>query len=201
MRVLRAATEAEVVAAFLRGELDSPRWGERLRELLREEDVDASLVRTPNVEDAAEGAYRARLLDRHRAWLRREGLFDGFPERVEWSRVALSPEEVLAIRYINWEWWLRISCGSRSPVDAAARIRRGEIAGVTAEEHEPIAAHLRAAKPSAELIAVAPPDRSRLVVVEGHVRLTAYALYPEYLPAELEIYLGTAPDMHRWTEF
>src|SRR5918912_2242127 len=93
MRVLRAATEAEVVAAFLRGELDSPRWGERLRELLREEDVDASLVHTPNVEDAAEGAYRVRLLDRHRAWLRREGLFDGFPERVEWSRVALSPEE------------------------------------------------------------------------------------------------------------
>jgi hypothetical protein len=201
MRLIRAASEAEVVAAFLRGELDSPRWGDRLLELLREDGVDPAVVRAPSLDDADERTYRARLLDRHRAWLRREGLFDGFPEQVEWSRAALVPEEVLTIRYINWDSWLRISNGTRRPGDAAARIRRGEIAGVTAEEHEPIAARLHAAEPPAELIAVAQPDRSQLVVVEGHVRLTAYALYPEYLPAELEIYVGTAPDMHRWTEF
>jgi hypothetical protein len=201
MRIVRAASEAEVVAAFLRGELDSPRWGERLLELLREDGVEPAVVRAPDLDDAGECAYRARLLDRHRSWLRREGLFDGFPERVDWSRAALVPEEMLAMRYINWDWWLRISGGTRRPVDAAARIRRGKMAGVTVEEHEPIAARLQATEPPAELIAVAAPDLSRLVVVEGHVRLTAYALYPEYLPAEVEIYVGTAADMHRWTEF
>jgi hypothetical protein len=201
MRIVRAASEAEVLAAFLRAELDSPRWGTRLLELLAEDDVDESVLRTPDLADAGECAYRARLLDRHRAWLRREGLFEDFPERVEWSRVALAPDEVLAIRYINWDWWLQASDGTRRPVDAAARIRRGEIAGVTPEEHEPIAAGLQATEPPPELIVVAPPDRSQLVVVEGHVRLTAYALYPQYLPAELEIFLGTAEDMSRWTEF
>jgi hypothetical protein len=159
------------------------------------------VLRAPNLEDADEADYRARLLDRHRAWLRREGLFEGFPERVDWSRAALGPDEVLAIRYINWDWWLWITHGTRRPADAAARIRRGEIAGITPEEHESIAARLHATESPVELIAVAPPDRSRLVVVEGHVRLTAYALYPEHLPAELEIYVGTAADMHRWTEF
>jgi hypothetical protein len=201
MRILRRASEDEVLASFLRGELDSPRWGDRLVELLREDDAADSVLRTPNLGDADECAYRARLLDRHRAWLRREGLFDGFPERVEWSRTALAPDEVLAIRYINWDWWVRITNGTRRPVDAAARIRRGEVAGITAEEHEPIAARLHATEPPAELIAVAPPDRSQLVVVEGHVRLTAYALYPQYLPLELELFLGTAEDMNRWTEF
>jgi hypothetical protein len=120
MRLIRAASEAEVVAAFLRGELDSPRWGDRLLELLREEGVDPAVVRAPSLDDADERTYRARLLDRHRAWLRREGLFEDFPERVEWSRVAFGPDEVLAIRYINWDWWLRISNGTRRPVDAAA---------------------------------------------------------------------------------
>jgi hypothetical protein len=201
MRLVRAASEAEVVAAFLRGELDSPRWGDRLLDLLREDGVEPAVVRAPSLDDADERTYRARLLDRHRAWLRREGLFEGFPERVKWSRVALGPNEVLAIRYINWDWWLRISDGTRQPVDAAARIRRGDIAGVTAEEHEPIAARLHATQPPAELIAVASPDRARLVVVEGHVRLTAYALYPQYLPAELEIFLGTAPDIEHWSKF
>ncbi len=55
------------------------------------------------------------LLARHRGWGRSEGLFAGFPEEVEWHRVAATPDEVLDIRYINWDWWLRISAGTRDP--------------------------------------------------------------------------------------
>jgi hypothetical protein len=201
MRIVRTASEAEVVAAFLRGELASPRWRDRLLALLREDGVDELVVSRPNVDDLQESAYRETLLDRHRGWLTREGLFDGFPERIDWSRAALTPEEVVAIQFIDWDWWLELSGGTRRPVDAAARIRRNEVAGASAEWHEPIAARLRSAEPPAELIAVGPPDLSRLVVLEGHVRLTACALYPEYLPAELEIFLGTAQDVDRWTEF
>jgi hypothetical protein len=44
-------------------------------------------------------------------------------------------------------------------------------------------------------------ERSRpdfLVLVEGHVRLTAFFLYPEMLPEEMELYLGTAIGLDRW---
>jgi hypothetical protein len=198
VRILRPVSEAEVVAAFLRGELASARWREGLLELLGEE---VSPVTTPNLNDEEENAYRARLLDRHRGWLRREGLFNGLPERIDWCRAGLTPEEVLAIRYIDWDWWLRVSGGNRSPLDAARRIRAGLVPGGNAEWHEPIAARLASADPPAELIAVGPPDRSRLVVMEGHVRLTAYALYPAHLPDELEIYLGTSAEIDRWSEF
>jgi hypothetical protein len=92
MRIVRTATEAEVVAAFLRGELESPRWRDRLLALLREDRADASVVNSPRLDDASENADRAALLDRHRDWLRRKGLFDGLPERIEWSRAALSPD-------------------------------------------------------------------------------------------------------------
>jgi hypothetical protein len=201
MRVVRTVTEAEVVAAFLRGELDSSRYGERLRELLTEDGAEISVLREPNVSDEEQNTYRARLLDRHRAWLRRKGLFESLPERIDWCRAALTPDEVLAIRYINWDWWLRISGGSRSPLDAADRIRRGLVPGTTAEWHEPIAARLRSDEPPADLITVAPPDRSSLILMEGHVRLTAYALFPDYLPDELELYLGTSEEIERWSEF
>ena len=83
-------------------------------------------------------------------------------------RVALVPDEVLAIRYINWDWWLRISDGTRRPVDAAARIRRGEVAGITAEEHEPIAARLDTAGLPAEL--TEPPRTCPLVGVLNAAR-------------------------------
>jgi hypothetical protein len=108
---------------------------------------------------------------------------------------------VLSILYIDWDWWLHVSAGSRRPLDAAARIRAGEIPGSTVEEHEPIAARLRSADPPSELIVVTPPDHSRLVLLEGHFRLTAYALFPECLPDELEVFLGTSAEIGRWGLF
>jgi hypothetical protein len=35
-------------------------------------------------------------------------------------------------------------------------------------------------------------------VLEGHARLTAYALRPEALPAELEVLLGRSPGIAEW---
>jgi hypothetical protein len=54
---------------------------------------------------------------------------------------------------------------------------------------------------SPELIAVTTPARTPLVLVEGHTRLTAYALFPEYLPEELEILLGISAQMKQWCQF
>jgi len=195
MRIVRAAREAEVVAAFLRAELESPRWGARLQAFLDEDARDAAVLQDPGAD-----AYRAELLDRHRGWLRRQGLFAGLPTELEWSLAALAPDEVLAIRYINWDWWLTASGGSRRPEDAAGRIRRGEIPGVTVAEHEPIAAQL-AAPDAPELIAVGPPDFGSLVLLEGHARLTAAALFPDRLPPELDLFVGASSDIQRWSEF
>jgi hypothetical protein len=66
-----------------------------------------------------------RVLDRHRGWLERIGLFQGLPRDLEWTLVALTPEEVLAMRYIDCHWWLELSDGTRDPRVAADRIRRG----------------------------------------------------------------------------
>src|SRR4029453_9493254 len=149
MRIIRVSSEAEVVAAFLRGELDSPRYGERIRELLPAAGLDESALLAPELEDAEANARRARVLEEHRAWLRRDGLFGGFPEEVEWRLVGLHPDEVLSILYIDWDWWLLISDGTRLPLDAAARIRAGEVPGSGVEWHEQIAARLRTGVPPA----------------------------------------------------
>jgi hypothetical protein len=198
MRLLRESSEAEVVATFLRAELDSSRYGDTVRALLGEAGETEDLLRRPMVADQRENDVREELLDRYRGWLRREGLFGGFPENVDWSLAALTREEMLSILYIDWDWWLRISGGTRRPVDAAARIRAGEIPGSTVEEHNPIAARLSSVDPPPELIVVAPPHLSRLVLLEGHFRLTAYALFPEYLPGELAVFLGVSDDIERW---
>jgi len=189
-----------MIAAFLAGELDSPRFGPQIRALLARDGRDPSIVDRPSLTDESTNAYRARLLDGYRAWLRREGLFFGFPENVDWSRVALTADELLDILYIDWDWWLTISGGTRRPREAARLIRAGEVPGASAEGHEPIAARIRDGD-AHKLIVVTAPDHSRLVAVEGHVRLTAYALYPEYLPASMEVLLGVSDEITGWGLF
>jgi hypothetical protein len=201
VRILRPASEAEVVATFLRAEIESARWGDKLRDLLREDGVEESVLAHPDVEDAAANAHRARVLDRHRGWLQRIGLFQGLPCDLEWTLVALTPEEVLAMRYIDWDWWLEISDGTRDPCVAADRIRAGLVAGADLDEDRALAERLRSATPPPELIAIARPDLAKLVVLEGHVRLTAYALFPELLPSELDVFVGTSDEADRWSEF
>jgi hypothetical protein len=48
------------------------------------------------------------------------------------------------------------------------------------------------------LILVTAGHQSGLVVLEGHVRLTAFMLCPEALPPELEVLVGHSPAMTRW---
>jgi hypothetical protein len=162
VRTIRQATEAEVLECFWRGELaSSSRW------------------------------TSADVEERKRTWRERSGLFHGFPDDVAWERVALTPDEVLGILYIDWDWWVRVSNGTRLATVAA------EVQG--RDDGDRAIAAAVATNP--ELIVVTDPVQSRLVLLEGHVRLTAYAAFPGYLPAELELYLGTSPTIANWSEF
>lgn len=201
MRIVGHVDEAEVVAAYLRGELESDRFSARLRELLECDGADPAVLSHPDLGDPAANAYRLALLGEFRGFGRGEGMFQNFPASVGWSRVALTREELEAILYIDWDWWLRISGGTRRPADAAARIRDGGVPGSNAEEHEPVARRLLDGPPLPELIVVTTLERPRLVLVEGHVRLTAFMLFPSYLPDGLEVFLGEAEDFERWGLF
>jgi hypothetical protein len=190
VNLVRAVPEAEIVAEFLRAEWDSPRFGPRLRALTR----DPSLVTAPRLDNEAENDERALLLDAHRAWLRRQGLFFGLPPAIDWFAAVFGRDELLDILYIDWSWWLALSGGTRRPRDAARVIRAQEDPAAIAW-YEPI---LRA---RTRIIAVTDLERTRVVVMEGHARLTAYALYPERVDDEVEVLLGVAPDMAAWSQF
>jgi hypothetical protein len=173
MEILRPATEEEVLECFVRAERDSERYGETVRRLLEKHGGDVRAV-----------------LEEHRAWESRDGLFGGFPRDVEWFRARVTRDELLDVLYINWDWWLRITGGTRRPRDAAVRQQPDDGDRAIAQ----------AAATNPPLIAVRAPG-SYLVLLEGHVRLTAYAMFPEYVPEELEIYLGESPDMAGWSEY
>ena len=188
-----------MIAVFLRAEIASQRHSGELRDAMRRTAVGADVVERPDISDADQNAARRALLTARRDYATRRGLFDGFPTDVTWTRVGLTPREVLGVRYIDYDYWVDLSAGSRFPTDAAATIRAGRtIFGESNQGFLDAAAALRQGETFPELILVAADIDARLVVLEGNLRLTAYGLVPDTLPPETTALLGVSPRMVEW---
>jgi hypothetical protein len=202
MRIVAPSSEDEMIAVFLRGELESERFAAALRRRLRRSGADAGLLTSPDLADEQENALRRALLEETRAYARREGLFGGFPYDVHWDRVTLTPDELMAVRYINYSYWIELSGGSRKPEDAAERVRAGiNVFGVPSDGFIDASRTFAAGAKWPELIVVSAVAAGRDVVLEGHVRLTAMALAPDAIPAEVEVIRGVSPRMTGWSEY
>jgi hypothetical protein len=131
MRHLREIGEDEMVAVFLRAEFGSPRYGPVVLQALERHGYDRRLVEAPDLAEAAENAARRRVLGEYRGYGRDADVFTGFPPAVRWYRALATPADLAEVRYIDDDYWVELSGGSRLVVDAAARIRQGvEVFGV-----------------------------------------------------------------------
>ena len=199
----RAATESEMVLAFLRGEIDSDRFGDDVRRAL----VAAGglhLVRNPDLDSAQDNRAREQALSAARGWPD-TGLFRGFPPNVEWHHGALPPEVLARVRFIDYIYWNELSGGSRQPADVPAIIRSGQLPAWLTELGTDwctqFAAQLATAESVDGLIVMATPDLDRLVVLEGHARLTAVfvAGLQDRLP--VRAFLGLSAGIDQWKCF
>ena len=199
MRRLRAISEDEMIAVFLACEFGSFRFGDQLRQLLKRDAVEPAVIEAPTLASEQQNTYRRRLLGEVRGLGRDTALFHGFPDDVTWERCLLTPNEVSRIEYCNYSYWLELSNGTRKPAEGAARIKQGvkQIMRQSTKNFRRGAAALRAGTKFREMI-LATHDRTRLVVIEGHLRLTVYMMEPHLVPDELEVILGSSDRMTDW---
>ena len=98
---------------------------------------------------------------------------------------------------MDYSYWIELSHGSRLPIDAARRIVAGQRAyGVSNQWMLEAADAVTRGQRLPPLILVG-QRHDELVCLEGHLRLTAYALAG--FPNDVECLVGIAPDMHHWT--
>jgi hypothetical protein len=196
VRVIRNSDEDEMIALFLLGELSSERFGSGIRSALNDASQAEAIITAADLGDVDQNRARRTILATTRGYGENRDVFENFPARVRWVRAMLAPGELARVRYIDYSYWNELSGGSRLASDAAQQIRRGiKVFGVSNMRF------LRAAR-AVERGELFPPlilagrRRDYLICLEGHLRLTAYALAG--FPSEIECLVGTARTMDRW---
>ena len=119
MRKIRDVSEDEMIAIYLQTELSSIRFSQKLELHMEEQKIDTHIIQEPDWLNAAENVLRRTLLGVYRGYGLNTDYFPDFPAHVRWGLVGLSREEMERVRYIDWEYWLELTDGTRMAIDGA----------------------------------------------------------------------------------
>lgn len=176
MNILRASSEAEMIAEFLNAEYRSERFCEQIKETMDKLSLDESIILSADLNSAAENAARKNLLGEFRGYGLNRELFERFPAEIKWSLCNFASGDLNKIRYIDYSYWNELSRGTRSPLTAAQMILDGiEIYGQNNAGFLKAAEFIKGGGKFLRPIFLT-SDFEHFVIVEGHLRMTAYAL-------------------------
>lgn len=185
-----------MVVIFLLAELDSPKYAEGLKRALSTHDATVELVRHADTNDQDANRLRLEILTTHRGWGQLQSLFGGLPiEDVEWMWMKLD-EEDLRTRIFTIDYYFQESLGTRSLNEIGAMKRRED-----PESVRPILESVRLGQMPEPPILLADTTLERLVILEGHNRMIAYATEPKEVPFPIRAILGVSARISEWSEW
>ncbi len=199
MKIVKDISEDEVIAVFLKAEIGSFRFGNKIFDELEKDNTSREIIDHPDISSQEDNHYRKTLLGKYRGYGLNKELFENFPTDVSWKRVALNKEDLEKVKYINYDYWVELSNGSRVVKDGAKSILAGvEIFKQSNKNFFEAAESLKQGAVFPEPILVAKNEKTGLVVLEGHLRLTAYFMVPDFIPEQLEVIIGFSEGLEKW---
>lgn len=189
-----------MLLAFLRAESASERFADDLQKAMEKLGAEETLLSAADLTDAAQNALRREVMGEFRGYGREEELFTRYPKRIDWKYAELEAEDLGRIRYIDYSYWNEISCGTSSPLDAVRTIRAGRrIFDVPNDGFLAGERFLRDGGRFPPVILLTAGSAGPHIILEGHLRMTAYALAPEYF-AGTHAYVGfcSGEELKNW---
>lgn len=199
MIFIRKSSESEMIAEFLSGEYRSKRFSDDIKASMEKLSVSEQVITAPDLTNDSENALRKRVLGDFRGYGENRELFENFPSIADWRICRFERGDLEWILYIDYSYWNELSDGTRSPIIAAENIRKGKtVFDVPNDGFIAAAEHLKSGGKLPRTILIT-ADLERFVIVEGHQRLTAYAMLPNKLDGE-ECIVGVCgtDEMKRW---
>jgi hypothetical protein len=201
MKIIADSSENEMISEFLKAEING-RFRNKILKALKKHGISRKIIDDPDLKNGKENDFRKTILKEYRGYRENKELFGNFPEKIKWKKALFSRKDLEKIKYIDYSYWNEISGGSRLAKDAVKTIKKGrKIFGVSNKQFFEAAKTLSKQKKFPLLILVSKNKNSRIVVLEGHLRLTAYMLKPELIQDKTEAIIGYSPDFIKWNEY
>ncbi|MBD5139017.1 MAG: hypothetical protein HDT24_06895 [Ruminococcus sp.] len=199
MNVLRTSSEDEMISEFLKAEYRSERFSEQIKKVMERLLLDDSIILFADLNNINENAARKRLLGEFRGYGLNRDLFENFPKEIQWSVCSFAGGDLNSIRYIDYSYWNELSQGTGSPLTAAQTILNGiEIYDQSNDGFVKAAEFIKGGGKFPRPILLT-SDSEHFVIVEGHLRITAFALVPEKFN-NIECFVGkcSGDDLGKW---
>ena len=185
VNLLRPVTEDEVIAEFLKSDLNHPGF--------RKQDDAHELIFRPNLEDPDENAKRRALL-----LAKSRSIWEELPSGTEWHEVSINEESLDSIRVFPRAQWRKLARGDYSVLRVTEGLRTGEhsldeqfvskIAAVGQQLSEEKVGF-------GAVILLGLDERGPLTVLDGNHRLVASLLASPGDPSRLRFMCGFSPRM------
>jgi hypothetical protein len=194
MKNLRRATEAEVIAEFLKNEFYQEEFQDDRESFER-------LVLEADLASQDENDLRRALLFRRRGHMWRE-----VPSDTQWWEVELEPGDLSFVRVFPRAQWRKIADGSFLLREIVDRIRNSRFSGSKRDfiaRVQALSYRLRNEHDRSAVLLIGMDEQHPLTILEGNHRLTAALLAgPSIFGQQFRIYCGFSPHMSRscWYE-
>ena len=199
MNILRTSSEDEMISEFLKAEYHSERFSEHIKKVMKELLLGESIILSADLNNMKENIARKKLLGEFRGYGLNRELFENFPNKIQWSLYNFVSCDLNNIRYIDYSYWNELSKGTHSPLIAAQTILNGiEIYNQSNAGFVKAAEFIKNGGKFLKPILLT-ADLEHFVIVEGHFRITAFALVPEYFN-NVECFVGKCSndDLKKW---
>lgn len=199
MKILRESSENEMILELLKAEYGSERFSEQLTEAMEKNGLTGGIILSADLQNEAENTKRKKLLGTFRGYGENRELFERFPTVGEWKLCSFSEKDLVNIRYIDYSYWNELSAGTHKPLSAVETIRSGiRIYDVSNDGFLRTAEYIKNGGTFPKLFFLT-SDYENFVIVEGHLRMTAYALVPECFD-NVEVIVGkcSSEELGKW---
>lgn len=199
MKRIKQSSEDEMICTFLKMELSSDRYAEKIESVLRQMQMDKRIIEKGDIHSEQENALRKEILGRFRGYPDKE-MFEGFPKDIDWTWATFGKEDMSKIFYINYSYWNELSNDTGSPLEAAKTILSGNtIYDVPNDRAIEGAQRIKDGQSFPPLIFLTDESENRYIILEGHGRMTAYGLVPDHFQ-NVSVLLGccSLEELNQW---
>jgi hypothetical protein len=202
MNDLGAATEDQVILAWLQAEIESPDFQAYV---IGNPPNPANLslalkaARSPDLRDQTQNDLRRQIITAAYGFGQGAGSFQGLGPDLQWRRVHLDTDEVGDLLYARQgAAWPILAPATRKVAEGASNV--GHV--FTGDGTNMVVLSLASGichsdKKVPEIITLRRPD-GNLVILEGHARATAIVLEAHRFPAGVEVFVGSGASVANW---